>query len=111
MKALSIFLTLIYVAFPTYALILIGSGKLPTRGLIFVFLYYAVALALNKKGGKIIKYIAYFTAGILSLFLLGIVLAIYYKIIGQPFDIAIFSISIVFGALGLTTLYCLNKIK
>ena len=111
MKALRITLTSLYALFAAIGIGLLFTEKASLGSLIITALYIAVALALNNKGGKVTKYLSYFTAGLLTLVILGSFYAAIAPLIGERFDIKLLVITFIIGVIGMSTLYVLIKQK
>ncbi len=111
MKVLRIVLTAIFSILIATGLISIFMGKAPSLSILILLGYIALGLALNGKGGKIIRYLSIFISGILSLFLLVAVYTVVSPLLGERFDLVLFVISMLIGFLGASTVYCIVKFK
>ena len=109
MKFLRIILTAFYSIFATFGIASIVMGNASPFASIVVLAYIAVAAALNLKGGKFVRWVAY---GLSVLFIvLGILsLAMFVStLFGQEFDRVFLYVFAVFGVLGLSTFISLKK--
>ncbi|GGZ96637.1 hypothetical protein GCM10008090_01080 [Arenicella chitinivorans] len=87
----------------------IFMGELHPVALIICMAYLCIVAALNSKGGKLIKYVAYLFAGLLSLLLLGVLLAVAMPLFGAEFELALFFASLLIGAIGVLTIFTIRS--
>jgi len=111
MYALKLGLSLLYIFFSGKILIMIYSGDRPAVSLIIVCINLATAVALNNKGGKVTRYLAYAQGGVMSMFLLGAIYMIVSPIWGRSSDLMLLTYCLLLGSLGLATLFSLKFSK
>jgi predicted membrane channel-forming protein YqfA (hemolysin III family) len=109
MQPIRVMLTAIFSIFSALGIATVLMGKAPVSALIIVFAYLATAVALNGKGGKPSKYLAFFTCFVLSLGCIGAIYALSQPLLGEKFEPLLFSSALVIGLIGLVTIKQLKK--
>ncbi|WP_129121425.1 hypothetical protein [Veronia nyctiphanis] len=75
-------------------------GNISFVGLIVLPAYLATAFSLNNKGGKITRYIGYFTSSTLSLSLLGAIYVLLLPLLGVSFEPILLFVLVTIGSIG-----------
>ncbi len=111
MYALKLGLSLLYMFFSGKILIMIYSGDRPITSLAIVCFNFAMAAALNNKGGKVTRYLAYTQGGVMSMFLIGALYMIVSPIWGRTSDLTLLAYFSLLGGLGVISLFSLRFSK
>ena len=92
-------------------LVRIFMGESSSLTLVLCLSYLCTIAALNQRGGKPAKYISYFIAGTLSIFLLVAALILAMPLFSHAFDLVLFLASMLLGTVGVVTIFTLRKIN
>lgn len=104
MQPIRVILTALFSIFSALGIATVFMGKVPVSSLVIALAYIATAMALNGKGGKLSKYIAYFTCFILSLGCLGAIYTLSQPLFGEAFEPLLFGSTLVIGLIGVLTI-------
>ncbi|MEW6983022.1 hypothetical protein AAD001_10280 [Colwelliaceae bacterium 6471] len=106
---LSIVLTAFFCLFAAIGLGAFLMGKIPLYSLIIVVAYICVAAALNRKGGSIIRIIAYIVSFIFmgcGLLFIALVVSLFFN---NAYDYITPIVLATFGIVGTSTFICFRK--
>ncbi|WP_100658803.1 hypothetical protein [Alteromonas flava] len=109
MKFLRIVLTGLYCVFAAAGVASIATGTVSPFAAIFVLAYATVAAALNLKGGKIARWIAYGLSVLFIVFGILSLVMFLFSLFGQEIDKLLPYVLAVFGLLGIGTFVSLKK--
>lgn len=104
MKFLRVALTGVYAILTALGVVGILRGTFPVYMALLAIAFFFTALSLNGNGGKIYRYTAFFTGGLLSLFLL----ASLFFAFNLPQDGFMFTFFLICGLMGAGTIACLT---
>jgi len=110
-SVIRIILTVVFVLFASISIVAFLQEEVPASALIFSIAYILTALALNQKGGALATYAAYFTGFILCLGFLISIYTLVQQLIGNQFELALFSGGLLMGLIGIETIQQLRNIK
>jgi len=104
MSVIRVILTAIFSIFSAVGIATVILGKAPFSALIISAAYILTAMALNDKGGKLIKYVGYVTGFLLGLGILISLYALVMPLLGSKFEPLLFTSSLVIGLVGMATI-------
>ena len=105
MKSLTLLLSAVYALIALMGMFKLFTGGMSVVAILFCVGYLCIVAALNQRGGKAMLMISYFVSGVMSLMLLVAVAQIFFLLFGQEFDSVMFFMSLIFGAVGVLTLF------
>jgi len=109
MKILPKLLTAFHSFWGGICLVMVILGNVPIYTLLIGVGYICAGMALNYKGGKVVRYLGFLMSAILSLFLIGTTFSLFAPLLGHPFEPLLLFSTLLLGLGGLATIICLKN--